>query len=44
MIGTAFAMEVMIGAHDFNAERAEKYGVINRSLQPGGLLYFIFYF
>ena len=43
MIGTARAMELMIGAHDFDAAKAEKYGVINRLCLPGDLLYFIFY-
>ncbi|XP_028395173.1 uncharacterized protein LOC114519269 [Dendronephthya gigantea] len=33
-VGMGRAMEIILGAHDFNADLAERYGSINRALNP----------
>jgi len=33
-IGMGRALEIMLGAHDFDADLAERYGTINRALDP----------
>ena len=33
-VGMARTMEIILGAHDFDADLAERYGTINRALDP----------
>ncbi|MFX0081771.1 MAG: enoyl-CoA hydratase/isomerase family protein [Candidatus Hodarchaeota archaeon] len=40
-VGRRRAMEVVLGGHDFPAELAELYGLINRALPPGKLSFYV---
>ena len=41
LIGRMRAMEVILGGHDFPAELAERYGLINRALPPDKLTLYV---